>query len=626
MRFVGERTGRPVRPSGQELNVGNAQIRTLLDRQKEQILAECQAEIKKHEFQADYDRRSVLKLNEIIESQQEELHCAQAGELQRRDQQLLHEQLLQQNSEVREAHQKSLNEVEELKKFQSSTFDTIARRRLIKDQDTILELTGKIQELKNEINCMNDSKDFQDAESIRTRNSHVTSRPLSIPPHPIPGGMLSRSIGMPSRREGPPSIWDTHRKSGNVFANPDASSSAFYPQELNPWSSGTEEPLHSCTVEKNERRTQDRDLRCQSGQSAKNSVIFCGGDSSKNYGADQQRLQLSDLHFDKFLTPATFACWKIRFKTEVCACSQFPTEAMHWIKEVEMADSVDDLISSSSIRGIQMPNFEVFDPRIASALNRIIHNSHFKRRVSLEEQKAQKKDRFLRGRQIAYLIYEQFRVTGTHDSVENYADLFTVSLRNDDIQEFDSKLDGILLSMTKIPPDEILEGLYKLRIRESEKLKNVLELYDLETHLKKLGPDYCRLKTMVKRCIEQEIRNKNFGIRNGNFEKNAVVKNQGTKQRVQRILGDCWQWETNGQCVKGDNCSFRHDINKRSNGTHGGPSAMLYVFEGILRSACSTSPKMDANLGISALTHTARLTNSPASSLKRMVTKLRWLY
>ena len=50
-----------------------------------------------------------------------------------------------------------------------------------------------------------------------------------------------------------------------------------------------------------------------------------------------------DLHFDKFPTPATFACWKIRFKTEVCTCSQFPAEAMQWIKEVEMVDSVDDL-------------------------------------------------------------------------------------------------------------------------------------------------------------------------------------------------------------------------------------------------------------------------------------------
>ena len=53
-----------------------------------------------------------------------------------------------------------------------------------------------------------------------------------------------------------------------------------------------------------------------------------------------------------------------------------------------------------------MPNFEVLDAKIASALNRIIHNSHFKRRVSLEEQRAKKQDRFLRGRQIAYLINE----------------------------------------------------------------------------------------------------------------------------------------------------------------------------------------------------------------------------
>ena len=109
---------------------------------------------------------------------------------------------------------------------------------------------------------------------------------------------------------------------------------------------------------------------------------------SKNYGADQQRLQISDLHFDKFPNPATSACWKIRFKTEVCTCSQFPTEAMLWIKEVEMVDSVDDLKSSSSVRGIRVPYFAVLDARIASALNRIIHNSHLIRRVSLEEQKA----------------------------------------------------------------------------------------------------------------------------------------------------------------------------------------------------------------------------------------------
>ena len=286
---------------------------------------------------------------------------------------------------------------------------------------------------------------------------------MSFPPHPVPGGMLSRSVGIQSRRDGPPSIWDTHGISGNVFANPAASSSAPYPQESNPWSSHISEQNHSSPTGKNKNQTPVQDQRCQSGPSPKNSVIPSEGDSSKNYGAYQHRLQISELHTDKFPHPATFVCWKIRFKTEVCTCSQFPTEAMLWIKEVEMVDSVDDLKSSCSVRGIRMPDFEVLDARIASALNRIIHNSHFKRKISLEEQKAQKEDRFLRGRQIAFLIYEYFRVTGANDSVENCADLFTIALRNDDIQEFDSKWDGILLSMTKIPPDDILEGFLQIK-------------------------------------------------------------------------------------------------------------------------------------------------------------------
>ena len=64
------------------------------------------------------------------------------------------EQLLKQNWDLRQAHEKSLTEMEELRRFQGSTFGTLARRRLVEDQDTILELTGKIQELQNGNNCM----------------------------------------------------------------------------------------------------------------------------------------------------------------------------------------------------------------------------------------------------------------------------------------------------------------------------------------------------------------------------------------------------------------------------------------------------------------------------------------
>ena len=208
-----DRSGQP-----DERNSSNAQITTLLDEQRQMIIAQYCEKIGHHELQAAH------------------------AEEERR---ILREEIWRQQMEFREVHQQSLTEMEELRKFQSSTFDTIARRKLIEDQNTILELSGRVQELQNEVNCMNDSKDFQDAESVRSGNSHVTSRPVSFPPHPIPEGLLRPSFVSPRRKEGPPCIWDTHGISGciwdthgisgNVFANPHASSSAPYPQELNPW-------------------------------------------------------------------------------------------------------------------------------------------------------------------------------------------------------------------------------------------------------------------------------------------------------------------------------------------------------------------------------------------------------
>ena len=212
-----DRSGKP-----DERNSSNAQIRTFLEEQRQMIIAAYCEKIGHHELQAAHAE-------------------------------VLREELWRQQKDFREVHQQSLTGTEELRKFQSSTFDTLARRKLIDDQNTILELSGRVQELQNEVNCMNDSKDFQDAESVRSGNSHVTSRPVSFPPHPIPEGLLRPSFVSPCRKEGPPSIWDTHGISGNVFANPHASSSAPYPQELNQWNSSIEEPLHSSTVEKSER-------------------------------------------------------------------------------------------------------------------------------------------------------------------------------------------------------------------------------------------------------------------------------------------------------------------------------------------------------------------------------------
>ena len=154
------------------------------------------------------------------------------------------------------------------------------------------------------------------------------------------------------------------------------------------------EPIHSSTAEKTENQTPIQDQRCQSGPPTKNSVIPSERDSSKNYGTDQWQSPHT-----------TFICWKMTFETEVWTCSQFPAEPVHWIKEKEMVDSVV-LKSSSSARGIGMPNFEVLDAKI-DCLRTESSRIPF-RKVNLEEQKAQKEDRFLHGRQIAYLIHEHF--------------------------------------------------------------------------------------------------------------------------------------------------------------------------------------------------------------------------
>ena len=71
----------------------------------------------------------------------------------------------------------------------------------------------------------------------------------------------------------------------------------------------------------------------------------------KNPVVGQQTLQISELQFDKFPTPHSFLYWKIRFRNQVTTCSDFPSDTVLWIKEVEMVDSSDELKSSQSIAG-----------------------------------------------------------------------------------------------------------------------------------------------------------------------------------------------------------------------------------------------------------------------------------
>ena len=101
---------------------------------------------------------------------------------------------------------------------------------------------------------------------------------------------------------------------------------------------------------------------------------------------DYPRYPISELHPGKFWDSLEFQSWKVNFKSEVCANSVFPQITMHWIKEVEIAKSIDDLMTSQSFaRRRDFPDFEMLDAKIASALKKLLTSVHFRRRVSVDK-------------------------------------------------------------------------------------------------------------------------------------------------------------------------------------------------------------------------------------------------
>ena len=150
------------------------------------------------------------------------------------------------------------------------------------------------------------------------------------------------------------------------------------------------------------------------------------------------------------------------------------------------------------------------------------------------------------------MIYEYFRATGAYATVQGLADLVSMTLQNDDVQDFDVRWDHALLSVSEMPSDPILEGLYKSKLQNSAH-RTVMALYDHEVAPNNGTPNYQQLKTAVKPHVDQMTRNLNFKARSDVVVRGSVTKSQkGNKAYVERIVGECFQWKAHGQCSKGD--------------------------------------------------------------------------
>ena len=148
-----------------------------------------------------------------------------------------------------------MRDMEELQKSHVLKVDELSRRKLTEDHNTFTEPRAQIQKLQNEVNCMNDSRELKDVESVRSGLFRVPSQ-LALPPlYRDPGGVLSCT-------DKPPDIWNAQGFSGNVFENPLASSSSPYPGGFNPWISNvTEDTSRDVTSERQNSDTA-LDQRC----------------------------------------------------------------------------------------------------------------------------------------------------------------------------------------------------------------------------------------------------------------------------------------------------------------------------------------------------------------------------
>ena len=162
---------------------------------------------------------------------------------------------------------------------------------------------------------------------------------------------------------------------------------------------------------------------------------------------------------------------------------------------------------------------------MAAALKRCYDkHTHFRKRISVEEQRAQKDNRFLRGRQIVYLVYEYFRPTGSYGEIQGLSGLFSIKLENDDIQDFDLRWRQALLLPSDPPSDNVLEGLYFSKLQDSSQIQTIMALYKQEIMRGGGKRDYHRLRMCVKLYIEQAQKSKNFRVQNEITERGAVTK------------------------------------------------------------------------------------------------------
>jgi hypothetical protein len=240
----------------------------------------------------------------------------------------------------------------------------------------------------------------------------------------------------------------------------------------------------------------------------------------------------------------------MKFKKKVANSSGRPTLAFEWISKVEVKGITFEELADSE-------GFDVWDGKIACGLLDICHGE-FLRQVQLKEEKAAKENKMINGRQIAFMIYEYFKISATEGAILEFSDLLNVVLKGDNLKGFMIDWEFTILGLLDVPDDKILESLFQAQLDHSVQLKDALALYHVDVTQNGKEKSYEKLQSIVRIHLEDRQRKK-VRDQSQKHQKAFPAGKPKAKGSPKKKKGDCYTFAERGSCPRGKDCPFLHD-------------------------------------------------------------------
>ena len=319
-----------------------------------------------------------------------------------------------------------------------------------------------------------------------------------------------------------------------------------------------------------------------------------GGNSVQPDPLEIKRILSQECKIEAFPTSVRFRTWKMNFKKKIASISGNPDEAFLWINEIEEADTMDELAESGL--------FPLLDSKIASGLSEIL-NGEFQRQVQVLDEKAAIKGRMLKGRQIAWLIYQHFRLSEAEGSILEFNDLLSVELRGDNLMAFKNDWEMVMSGLKVIPSAAILESLVLKQLQKSHQLKDMLALYHQDVVHRGEARSYERIMKMVTSHLEFRRRQKTRDDMSQNprsLAQPSSTKAGGDSKPLQTDRpkqGDCRQFLKTGSCSRGKACPWKHEKEKANARRPRSPSLKKGGGKGQPKSSDAKEPRAPTRRG-----------------------------